>query len=58
VYDENGNPMEFETTLDMGAKFVTPAFDTAKFEPEKVDISKEVNWLKLQSDAEKIINEE
>lgn len=57
VYDEDGNPMEMDSTLHMGIKFDPPAFDTVKFEPEKVDISRELNWLKLHSDAEKIVNE-
>lgn len=58
VHDENGNPMEMDSTLDMSARFDTPTFDTLKFDPENVDISKELNWLKLQSDAERIMNVE
>ena len=58
VYDENGNRLEMDSTLKMDTKFEQPAFDTIKFEPGNVDISRELNWLKLQSDAEKILDEE
>ena len=50
VMDENGELLEFER-IPWNSEF-----DLITFEPDKVDISKELQWLKLYSDVQKIIN--